>query len=184
MCRRLADAGEADYATSCTTRSPRPGELDGRDYFFLSREAFEQKVANGDFLEHAEVHGNFYGTLRSEVVDRLVRGRDVVLDIDVQGAAQVRACDDLTIRTALVDLFVTPPSEAELRNRLTGRATDSPEVIEKRMTNSLEEMRHWHKYSYRIISGTMEDDYANFIGLLKAERLRASRHHDHPGFTH
>ena len=117
LCRRLADEGEACYSTSCTTRPARPGEVHGHDYFFLSTEDFQQKVSEGEFLEHATVHGNFYGTLRQEVIAQLAQGRDVVMDIDVQGAAQVRACADPHIRLALVDLFVMPPSEDELHAR-------------------------------------------------------------------
>ncbi len=175
LCRRLANEKEVRYSISCTTRSPRPGEQDGRDYYFLSRDEFERRVDAGDFLEHAEVHGNRYGTLKSEVLEHLAQGTDIVMDIDVQGAAQVRACDDFAIRSALVDLFVMPPDETELRNRLTGRGTDSEDVIALRMANSLDEMRHWPEYTFRLLSGTHEEDYLRFKALLLAERLRISR---------
>jgi guanylate kinase len=175
LCRRLADVGEVGYSTSCTTRSPRPGEVDGRDYHFLSREAFQARLAAGDFLEHAEVHGNFYGTLKSEVTGRLEAGADVVMDIDVQGAEQVRASTDPLVRRALVDLFVMPADEAELRARLSGRGTDSEEVIALRMKNALEEIGHWPEYQYRLLSSTREEDYSRFKALLFAERLRVSR---------
>ena len=105
LCRKVARDGEAHYSVSCTTRPARKGEVNGRDYHFLSREDFETDVAAGNFLEHAEVHENLYGTLKSEVLDFLHQGKDVVMDIDVQGAAQVRACDDPVIRASLVDLF-------------------------------------------------------------------------------
>jgi len=177
LCRRLAEEREARYSISCTTRAPRPGETDGRDYHFLTRDEFERRVAAGEFLEHAEVHGNRYGTLKSEVLGHLAAGTDIVMDIDVQGAAQVRACDDEAIHAALVDLFVMPPSEAELRARLTGRGTDSEDVIALRMANSLDEMRHWPEYTFRLISGTHEDDYLRFKALLLAERLRVARLH-------
>ncbi|MFC4995358.1 guanylate kinase [Rubritalea tangerina] len=180
LCRRLSDEGEASYAISCTTRPPRPGETDGLDYFFLSVDAFKDKIANGDFLEYAEVHGNFYGTLVSEVINKLEQGTDVVLDIDVQGAAQVRASNHPIIKNSLVDIFIMPPSEEELLKRLSGRGTDSQEVIATRMKNSLEEMEHWPKYSFRIVSGTHEEDYTYFKALLHGERLRISRHHDTP----
>lgn len=175
LCRRLADDQEAHYSTSCTTRPARPGEVDGHDYFFLSREAFDAKIAAGDFLEHATVHGNSYGTLKSEVLQYIDRGIDVVMDIDVQGAAQVRACTDPHIRIALVDLFVMPATDEELAARLTGRKTDSPEVIALRLKNAIEEMAHWHKYQYRLISATREEDYTRFKALLIAERLRVAR---------
>lgn len=175
LCRRLAQTGTAHYSISCTTRPPREGEIDGRDYHFLTREQFEADVATGAFLEHAEVHGNFYGTLCSEVHAFIGQGQDVVMDIDVQGAAQVRHCPDPAIQNALVDLFVMPPNESELRSRLSGRGTDSDEVIALRMKNALEEMQHWPTYRYCLISGKREEDYARFEALLTTERLRTAR---------
>ena len=177
LCRRLADSGEVRYSTSCTTRSPRPGELDGRDYHFLSRGDFEARIEAGAFLEHAEVHGNFYGSLKSEVLDHLAAGTDVVMDIDVQGAAQVRSCLDPAIRRSFVDIFVMPPSEEELRKRLSGRGTDSADTIALRMANALGEMRHWTEYSYLLLSSTREEDYARFLALVTTERMRISRLH-------
>lgn len=175
LCRRLAKEGEAEFSVSCTTRKPRPGEEHGREYFFLGEEEFAARIASGDFLEHALVHGNHYGTLRSEVIGRLSSGTDVVMDIDVQGAAQVRSCDDESIHIALVDLFVMPPDEDELAARLNGRGTDSPEVIELRLRNAIDEMRHWPEYKYRLLSATHEEDYAKFKSLLIGERLRVAR---------
>ncbi len=175
LCRRLADENEAHYSISCTTRQARPGEVDGTDYHFLAREDFQQQIEKDEFLEHAEVHTNHYGTLKSEVLDYLVKGVDVVMDIDVQGAALVRSCEDPEIQKALVDLFVMPPSEEELRARLTGRGTDAEDVIALRMRNALEEMQHWPEYSYRLVSATREEDYLNFKSLVLAERLKISR---------
>ena len=175
LCRRLADEQEAFYSTSCTTRAARPGETHGRDYFFLSREEFDAKISAGDFLEHATVHGNSYGTLKSEVLQHIARGEDVVMDIDVQGAAQVRACTDPQIHRALVDLFVMPPTNEELAARLKGRKTDSEEVIALRLKNAIEEMAHWYEYQYRLLSATREEDYTRFKALLLAERLRVAR---------
>ncbi|BDS06028.1 guanylate kinase [Oceaniferula spumae] len=175
LCRRLADEGEAVYSTSCTTRPAREGEKHGHDYHFLTREDFEKRVAADEFIEYAEVHNNLYGTLKSEVMDHIVAGTDVVMDIDVQGADLVRSCAEPSIREALVELFVMPPSEDELRARLTGRGTDADDVIELRMKNAIEEMSHWHKYTYRLISATREEDYNSFKALLSAERLRTSR---------
>ena len=175
LCRRLEDEGETSFSVSCTTRAPREGELHERDYYFLSEEEFLRRVEAGDFIEHAKVHGNHYGTLRSEVIGRLEKGVDVVMDIDVQGAAQVRACEDEVIQKSLVDLFVMPPSEKELAARLTGRGTDSDEVIALRLKNAIEEMSHWPKYRYRLVSATREEDYARFKALLIGERMRVSR---------
>ncbi len=175
LCRRLVAEGDAAFSVSCTTRPPRPGEEDGREYYFLSTEEFQRRAGAGDFLEHAVVHGNRYGTLRSEVLDRLAAGIDVVMDIDVQGAALVRACEDPAIRRALVDLFVMPPDEEELAARLKARGTDSEEIIALRLRNAIDEMRHWPEYRYRLLSATREEDYAKFKALLVAERLRVSR---------
>ncbi len=175
LCRRLADEKEVHYSTSCTTRPPREGEKDGHDYHFLERGDFSRRVATGDFLEHAEVHENQYGTLKSEVLTPIATGKDVVMDIDVQGAAQVRACPDHDIRQALVDLFVMPPSKDELRRRLTGRGTDPQAVIDLRMENALQEMTHAPEYRYLLLSGAHEDDYCKFKSLLIAQRLQTSR---------
>lgn len=178
LCRRLADEGEAHYSISCTTRSPRPGEEDGRDYHFLTREQFVGKREAGEFLESAEVHGNLYGTLKSEVTGHLQNGTDVVMDLDVQGAAQVRACADAAIRVSAVDLFVMPAGNDELLTRLSGRGTDSEDVIALRMKNALEEISQWPKYAYRLFSGTLEEDYSRFRALVIAERMRVSRLQD------
>lgn len=175
LCRQLAALGEAHYSISCTTRMPRPGEVDGKDYHFLTRETFEARLAVGDFLEHAEVHGNFYGTLKSEIVPTLGAGRDVVMDIDVQGAAQVRACADDDIRRAFVDLFVMPADESELHRRLSGRGTDNEETIRLRMRNAIEEISHWPCYQYRMLSSTREHDFSRFLALVTTERMRATR---------
>lgn len=175
LCRQLADMGEVHYSISCTTRAPRPGEVDGRDYHFLSREDFAGKLDAGEFLESAEVHGNSYGSLKSEVLSYLSAGKDVVMDIDVQGAAQVRNCEDPEIRLAFEDLFVMPPGEDELRERLSGRGTDSEEVISLRMRNALEEMGHWREYSHVLLSSTREHDFARFQALVTAERMKSFR---------
>jgi guanylate kinase len=175
LCRQLADSGEAHYSISCTTRAPRPGEIHGKDYHFLSKEEFFHKLEAREFLEHAVVHGNLYGSLKSEVVSYLQAGTDVVMDIDVQGANQVRDCGDADIHRAFADLFVMPPSNEALRERLSDRGTDSEETIDLRMANALEEMRHWKLYTYLLLSSSREQDYAKFQALVTAERLRVSR---------
>ena len=175
LCRRLADEEEAHYSISCTTRAPRNGEVNGKDYHFLDRDDFTKRIQTGNFLEHAEVHGNHYGTLKSEVLNYISKGVDVVMDIDVQGATLVRACEDPEIQTALTDLFVMPPSNGELRARLTGRGTDTDDIIALRMKNALDEIEHWPSYSYRLLSATREEDYTRFKSLIISERLRISR---------
>src|SRR5450631_458378 len=117
----LRPKGDFIYSVSCTTRAPRPGEVDGEDYRFLTADDFAARLALGQFLEHAQVHGHFYGTLRESVLERLRTGVDVLLDIDVKGAEKVRASDDPIIREALADVFIVPPSLAELRRRLQKR---------------------------------------------------------------
>ena len=175
LCRRLANEEEAHYSISCTTRAPRNGEVNGKDYHFLDRDDFTKRIQTGNFLEHAEVHGNHYGTLKSEVLNYISKGVDVVMDIDVQGATLVRACEDPEIQTALTDLFVMPPSKGELRARLTGRGTDTDDIIALRMKNALDEIEHWPSYSYRLVSATREEDYTRFKSLIISERLRISR---------
>ncbi len=172
LCRRAADEGKAMYSISCTTRAARAGEVNGRDYHFLQKLNFQRKRDAGDFLESAEVHGNFYGTLKDDVLECLSKGEDVVMDLDVQGAEQVRACADPVIQHALADLFVMPPTNEELLARLSGRGTDSEPVIALRMQNAMKEMEHWPRYRYRLLSGNREEDYAAFCALLIAERMR------------
>ena len=171
LCRRAEADGLTTYSISCTTRAPRPGEQDGVDYHFLSREDFDAKVAAGEFLEHATVHGNSYGTLRSHIVDLLQAGKNVVMDIDVQGAASIRSCQDPTIRRAFADLYIYLPA-AELEARLRGRKTDSEEVIQLRLHNAAEEDARMGEYAFVLTSGDREHDYAHFTALLRALSMR------------
>ena len=173
LCRRAEAAGLTAYSISCTTRAPRPGEKDGEDYYFLSQEEFAAKVANGEFLEHACVHGNSYGTLRSEVVRLLEEGRHVVMDIDVQGAASIRACEDPTIRRAYADVYIHVPP-AELEARLRGRQTDSEETICLRLHNAAMEDARRGEYQYLLTSGDREQDYGRFVALLTALSMRTA----------
>ena len=124
------------YSVSCTTRQPRRGEIDGEDYHFLSVADFERLLAAGEFLEHATVHGNYYGTRRDLVLKSLEEGVDVMVDIDVQGARQIRGCDE-AIRQSLADIFIMPPNFEELRHRLIRRGTETPEQIETRINFGL-----------------------------------------------
>jgi guanylate kinase len=148
--------------------------VDGRDYFFLTEEDFLARIDRGELFEYARVHNRWYGTLKSYVFENLRRGVDVLMDIDVQGAAQVRGCEDELVGRCLTDIFVMPPSLEELRARLSGRGTDSAEVIDLRLKNAEAEMRHWRDYRYCLVSGSREDDEARFQAILQAERLRSS----------
>ncbi len=174
LCRKVCDGEKAVFSVSCTTRPPRPGEVDGKDYFFLEEADFLARVDRGELFEYARVHNRWYGTLKSYVYENLRRGVDVLMDIDVQGAIQVRACEDELVRRCLTDIFVMPPSLNELRNRLSGRATESAEVLELRMKNAEAEMQHWRDYRYCLISDTRESDEARFRTLIEAERMRSS----------
>lgn len=178
LCRRLATEGLAHYSISCTTRSPREGEVNGRDYHFLEIPDFQKEIAEGALLEHAEVHGNYYGTLLSEVLTFLEVGKDVVMDIDVQGAEQVRNSPDERIQLALLDLFVMPATDEELEIRLRGRGTDPEDVIALRLKNAREEIAHWPHYTYRLLSTDKETDYSLFKHLLLTQRLHTSRQKD------
>ena len=174
LCRKAADAGEAIFSVSCTTRAPRAGEVDGKDYFFVSEPEFQDKIERGELFEHAHVHGRWYGTLKSFVLDNIKRGVDVLLDIDVQGAAQVRMCGDDILKKCHLDVFILPPSVEELRSRLAGRGTEDKTAFELRMTNAVAEMEHWPNYDYTLVSSTREEDAARFRAILTAERMRTS----------
>lgn len=175
LINRVRASGEFVYSVSCTTRPPRTGEKDGEAYWFLSDAAFEERVRAGHFLEHAVVHGHHYGTPIAFVKEHLAAGRDLLLDLDVQGAAQIRACADAAVRRGLVTVFLTPPTFVELERRLRHRATDSEETIQRRLRNASEEMSHWREYEYAILSGTAEEDERAFRAIVGAERLRSCR---------
>ena len=163
------------YSVSCTTRAPRAGEIDGQDYRFLSGTDFRKRVEKGDFLEHAQVHGDHYGTLREPVATNLKSGKDVLIDIDTQGAAAIRNCGDPLIRDALADVFIMPPDLEELRRRLLKRATETAEQIDSRLTTAAREMEHWRDYRYTIISGSVEEDLQRFRQVMEAESYLSRR---------
>ena len=168
---------EVAFSISCTTRPPRSGERNGVDYHFLSLEEFRKKIEAGEFIEYAQVHGNFYGTLKSEVEKRVTQGIDVILDIDVQGAAKVHElCRESEIfRDAAEFVFVAPPSHAELERRLRGRGTDAEEVILKSLENSKLEISHWRESSYLLINDEFEEAVRKFDALLAAFRMSTKR---------
>lgn len=164
-----------EYSVSCTTRSPRPGEVHGEHYYFLDSSTFAAHAAAGDFLEHAEVHGHFYGTLKSTVVSLLERGCDVLLDVDTRGAESIRACEDPVVQNALADVFIMPPGLEELGRRLRKRATEPEEQIATRLRNAAREMEKWSAYRYTIVSGSMEADLETFRAIMRAERALSRR---------
>ena len=175
--RLMAWDGAMRFSVSATTRPPRPGEMDGKDYYFKSRPEFEAMVAAGEMLEHAEVFGNLYGTPRGPVEPRLAEGRDVILDIDWQGGQQVRRS---VLAQDVVSIFILPPSIADLESRLRSRAQDSDEVIAGRMAKSRDEISHWGEYDYVVINHDLDRAEAELRTILQAERARAERQ---PGLT-
>ena len=175
LLRLLSDNPDFVYSVSCTTRQPRPGEVDGRDYHFLSVAEFERRVAAGEFLEYARVHGNYYGTSKQTVLTGLAAGHDILIDVDIQGAAQIRTNADAICHAAMVDIFLMPPSMVELERRLRSRATETEEQLAIRLGNAAGEMAQWRNYRYTIVSGQAAQDFDRFRTLMSAERMRSSR---------
>lgn len=167
--------GDFEYSVSCTTRLPRPGERNGTDYHFLTRSEFETEIREGNLLEWAEVHGNYYGTRRSEVAGRLGMGIDVLVDVDVQGARSIRACADPCIVNSLTDVFLAPPSMEDLERRLRKRGTETEEQVSIRLRNASLEMGCWSEYEYIIVSASPEADQSNFRAIMVAERMKVRR---------
>jgi len=158
-------------SVSATTRPPRPGEVEGKDYYFKSVPAFEAMVQNGEFLEHARVFDNLYGTPRAAVEAALAAGRDVLFDVDWQGTQKLKE----TARSDLASVFILPPSMAELENRLRSRAQDLEDVVRGRMARAASEMSHWAEYDYIVVNVDVESSVARVQSILAAERLRRDR---------
>jgi len=175
LCANLRATPDFIYSVSCTTRPPRPGEENGVDYRFLTKEKFEHLIASGEMLEYATVHGNYYGTLKGTVKEALEQGTDVLLDIDVQGAAQIRKTTDPIVSASLVDVFIMPPTIEELERRLRKRATETEEQVHRRLETAREEMKLWRLYKYTILSGSMEEDLQKFRAIMRAERYLSRR---------
>jgi len=175
LVERIRQTPNLFYSVSCTTRSPRTGEINGEDYQFLSDTDFRERVDKGDFLEHAQVHEDRYGTLREPVVTNLKIGKDVLIDIDTQGASVIRNCGDPLIRDALADVFIMPPDLDELRKRLLKRGTETTEQIDSRLATAAREMEHWRDYRYTIISGSVEEDLQRFRQIMETESYLSRR---------
>lgn len=158
------------YSVSFTTRAPRPGETNGVEYFFISPEVFHEMVASGDFLEWACVHGNYYGTAKQQVVEETAAGIDIVLEVDVQGAASVRQ-----LLLDSVSIFILPPSYEVLKERLIARGTDSPEELAVRLHNAPEELRQYSAFDYVIINDEVDRAAAQLASIIYAERARCVR---------
>lgn len=167
----LQEFPEISYSVSCTTRDPRGEEEDGVDYFFMTEEGFRQKIANKELLEFAKVHGNYYGTLRKPVEDAFKAGDSVLMDIDVEGAGQVRDVidqleDGNPLKEGFVDIFISPPSTEELRRRLERRGEDTPEAIELRLRNADDEMVRAGEYSYHVVNENLDLAYRRLRDII------------------
>lgn len=181
LSRRLLESDpEVRFSVSATTRPPRPGEEEGRDYFFKSRREFEDMVAAGAMLEHAEVFGNLYGTPLGPVETEIGRGHDVLFDVDWQGGQQIR---NSSLREAVVSVFILPPSIAELEARLRARGQDSAEVVAGRMGQARDEISHWAEYDYVLVNANLQDCEAELKAIITAERLRRDRRPELMGFV-
>lgn len=173
LARRLMDWDPTlRFSVSATTRKPREGEVDGKHYYFKTRDDFEAMVAAGEMLEHAEVFGNFYGSPRGPVEAAMAEGRDTLFDIDWQGGQQIRSS---ALGRDVVSIFVLPPSIAELDRRLRARGQDSDEVIAGRMAKSRDEISHWAEYDYVIVNTDIDAAFDQLVTILKAERMRRDR---------
>ena len=163
---------EITFSVSATTRAPRPGEVDGEHYRFTDEAAFRAMVRDGEMLEHAHVFGNFYGSPRAPVEQAISSGRDVLFDIDWQGAQQIK---ESALRESVLSIFLLPPSIAALKERLQSRGQDTPETIAKRMQKSWDEISHWDAYDYVLVNDDLDATEAHLIGIVAAERLRRAR---------
>ncbi|MDY2959326.1 MAG: guanylate kinase [Hornefia sp.] len=173
ICKRLiedSDAGKIELSISMTTREKRVGEVDGKSYYFVSKESFIEKISEGGFLEHAEVYGNYYGTPKEKVLAKLSEGIDVVLEIDIQGALKVKE-----VYPNGIFIFILPPSMSILRKRLTGRGTDSMETIDMRLAQTLDELSYIEEYDYVVVNGELEEAVNRVKAVVTAEHSRVTK---------
>jgi guanylate kinase len=178
LCQQLLAARpQMTRAVTCTTREPRPGEKDGVDYYFLDAGSFLKRVQAGNFLEHATVYGNSYGTLKSEVLGKLRQGKDVLLNVDVQGAAAIRtqAAEEPELKKSLVSVFLTPLSATILEERLKRRGSDSTATIQKRLSVARQEVAQWKHFDYLLISTSIQEDLRRILAIVEAEHMRSNR---------
>jgi len=178
LCHQLLAARpDMTRAITCTTRMPRPGEKDGVDYYFFQPVEFQRRQQSGEFIEHATVFGQSYGILRSELLGKLRSGRDVLLNVDVQGAATIRgrAGSEPELKHALVTVFLTPPSITVLEERLQKRASDSAEEIRKRLGIARQEIAQWENFDYLLMSLSVQEDLRRMLAIVEAEKMRGTR---------
>ncbi len=167
VCKALIEKSPIWISTSCTTRKPREGEVEGINYFFIERDEFLNRIDKEDFLEYAEVYGNFYGTPKSEVLKMLEEGKDVILEIDIQGALKIKSSYPKGIF-----IFIMPPSMEELRNRITNRGSETPESLKTRMECAYDEISFASKYDYAVVNDKVEDAVKKIESIIVAEKCR------------
>ena len=169
----LAQAEDLAYSISATTRQPRAGEVDGKNYYFMDKADFEQKIAEGGFLEYANVYGNYYGTPLGKIEERLAKGEDILLEIDTQGALNVmKKCPDGLF------IFLVPPSLAELERRIRGRGSETEESLQKRMGSACKEIEDGKKYSYVVVNDTVKNAVQRILAIRAAEHCRVDRNQE------
>ncbi len=167
VCKAIIEKSPIWISTSCTTRKPREGEVEGVNYFFIERDEFLNRIDKEDFLEYAEVYGNFYGTPKSEVLKMLEEGKDVILEIDIQGALKIKSSYPKGIF-----IFIMPPSMEELRNRITNRGSETPESLKTRMECAYDEISFASKYDYAVVNDKVEDAVKKIESIIVAEKCR------------
>lgn len=168
ICKKLLESVDISISTSMTTRAPRPGEIDGKDYYFVTVDEFEEKIANGGMLEYARVFDNIYGTPKDMVIKQLERGRDVILEIDVQGGLQIKK----KMPEQAVLVFVLPPDLTTLRQRIIDRGTETEEVIDKRFNEAINEIKLIGEYDYYVVNDELDDAVYDLKAIIMAERRR------------
>lgn len=169
ICKRIIDECDVQLSVSMTTRAPRNGEVDGVSYYFTTKEDFLKKVDEGGLLEYAEVYGNYYGTPKAKVVEKLSEGTDVILEIDIQGALNVKQ-----VYPDAILIFILPPSLAELRKRITDRGTDTEEVINLRMSKTLDELAFACRYDYTVVNGELDEAVERVKSIMTAEHSKVT----------
>ncbi len=177
ICKELLEGNNLHFSISCTTRKPRPGEIHGKHYYFITIEEFEKRIENNEFIEHANVHGNYYGTLKKEVLDLIKKGNNVLLDVDVQGAMKIKetSLDDEILKKCTEYIFIAPPSFAELEKRLRGRGTEPEEVILKRLHNARKELEFCWKYDYLVVNEIVEKALNEMNAILISLNKKTKR---------
>ena len=178
VCKRMMqDNPKLKFSISCTTRQPREGEVHGTHYFFMTHEEFQQKIAADELIEYAEVHGNYYGTLKSEVINQVQAGFDVLIDIDVQGMRLIKAAaeKDELLKKSCVYIFMSPPNFTELEKRLRGRGTDDDEVISRRLINARKEYDAWQEYEFLVINDEVDVAAKQVASICESFALRINQ---------